>query len=474
MRVIPTPLIVRVPPTNPIQGSQTSAARAPSTNPTSKAAKLLAAALAPASANFATRTLGLNKYFGKILGEQHFLPGTNDVFCPFSAWECLFAAQRFSGAKIVGDVRDYLSPSPEQNRDCRNAYFRERDDTKFDIYSFGERIPGLLDEMDSNGMETLNDLYKQPTISVFSCDPCSRADIAVVMGKMKDFVRVQTDGFLRDIGGPLLFKKDVRGILMGAANLVARWEQPFDPKDTVKSIFYTDDRNKITVDMMTQKFSDGLLNADPGEGYELMFARPFATQEGPVIMLYALPQKGVPSEAQTMNRANFLKRVGDNGLDGLGLSPVIADTFSVPKFDMQQTRKVALPGAEDYLTTPTGSFDIRQTARFEHGEGLPGNFWLEQYQSPHEAIEYAYKPVGVPAQPELHVVLDRPFDAVVLLPGGLIWHALRVTHPTQSRPTDLRPRPKHPLVINADSGSASCGSGIAASWGSGKVPVDLS
>ena len=427
--------------------------------PPSKASKLLAAALESAPANFVTRQAGLNRFFGCILKAQPFRADRNEVFCPFSAWESLFAVQRFNGSRIYGEWANYLSPEPKINTLCRNAYFRERDESKFDIYSFGERIAGIIRKADLDAKEALNDLYKQPHIKVFPTDPSSRKDIIKTTEHVKGYVRVQTDGFLKEVGGLVILKKDQRCVLMGAANLVARWEQPFNPRDTIESDFYMDDGQKITVDMMTQKYVDGLLNANPGEGYEFMFARPFnSVEEKPVIMLYALPREGVSPEEQAGNREKLLQRIAANGLVGLGLDPVIADSFSVPKFDMQQTRDVAFPVAGNYLHTSRGAFSIRQTARFEHGEGLPGSFWMENHGGSHRRLDYVHAVEGVPGTPELHVELKRPFDAIVLLPGGLIWHVLRVAKPVQST-TKVRHgshlREGNHFVFRVGSGAAS-------------------
>jgi hypothetical protein len=435
---MPSPSLSVSPPfarPNPIFDPGASMVNASSGTPPSKAAKLLAAALKSDPANFVTRQAGLDRFFGSILTVQRFRADRNEVFCPFSAWESLFAVQRFNGHLVYGEWANYLSPEPEINTLCLNAYFRERDESAFDIYSFGERIAGIIRKTDLEAKKTLNDLHKQPHIKVFPTDPSSRSDMVKTTEHVKGYVRVETNGFIKNIGGLVLLKKDQRCVLMGAANLVARWAQPFDPRGTFKSDFYMGDGQKTTVDMMTQKYVDGLLNANPGEGYEFLFARPFASvEERPVIMLYALPCEGISPEEQVGNRGKLLQRIVANGMTGLGLDPVIADSFSAPKFDMQQTRDVAFPVAGDYLDTRQGAFSIRQTARFEHGEGLPGSLWMESHGGNHQRRDFVHAVEGVPGTPELHVELKRPFDAIVLLPGGLIWHVLRVAKPMQSTP----------------------------------------
>lgn len=370
----------------------------------------------------ATRDLGLIKFFGNILKAQGFAPGKNDMCNPSTVYQCLVVGQMLSPDTIGEALKDCLSPDRSHNKNCLIAYNDMIAGMHHQGLCFQQEIIAILRKSDPDVSVMEGDICALPHAKAYRCDFSSPEDAMVARLRLNRYVRERTNGFIKEIPGAGEWPPETRFVVVAALHMIAKWEQPFDPRLTDKSCFYMEGSNPKTVDMMRQHDARGRLNNDADNGYDFLFARPFISAEGrPLTMLYALPQKGVTPQEYVANREKLQACITENGIDGLGLRRAIADEFSVPKFDLQQTRDIVMPGAEDFLSDPSGTVDIKQAVRFEHGEaGVRA-----------AAVTAMCVADCISSRPQLRLILDRPFDAFVIAPDESILFALHINDPEQ-------------------------------------------
>jgi serpin B len=247
--------------------------------------------------------------------------GSNNCFSPYSISSCLSMLMLGANSSTYQEMQNALSMNFSK-KTLAQSYAYHKKAMQSSLFSIANSI--WVDQSNQILANYQNLLTKNFNSKVYKED--FRINPSIAVNKINKWIEKATNNKIKDLVDQSSINASTRMVLVNAIHFLGKWQLPFEASLTKKEIFYPQNQQPLTVDMMEQTENFSYLEKESFQAISM----PFSSQNSQYACVVFLPKK----ESSIAHFQSILS--AENLEEWLNNMRQTKVQLSLPKFSVRQ------------------------------------------------------------------------------------------------------------------------------------------